>query len=52
MQVQLFVQKKNIKDSIEATGKLSKQLSSLIRENMDLFYSFDVVKIYYDNGCN
>lgn len=35
MQVQLFVQKKNIKDSIEATGKLSKQLSSLIRENMD-----------------
>lgn len=50
MQVQLFVQKKNIKDSIEATGKLSKQLSSLIRENMDLFYSFDVVKIYYDNG--
>ena len=37
MQVQLFVQKKNIKDSIEATGKLSKQLSSLIRENMDLF---------------
>ena len=50
MQVQLFVQKKHIKDSIEATGKLSKQLSSLIRENMDLFCSFDVVKIYYDNG--
>lgn len=46
----IYIEKKHIKDSIEATGKLSKQLSSLIRENMDLFCSFDVVKIYYDNG--
>ena len=39
----IYIEKKHIKDSIEATGKLSKQLSSLIRENMDLFCSFDVV---------
>ena len=46
----MYIEKKHIEDSIEATGKLSKQLSSLIRENMNLFCSFDVVKIYYDNG--
>ena len=46
----MYIKKKHIEDSIEATGKLSKQLSSLIRENMNLFCSFDVVKIYYDNG--
>lgn len=46
----IFIEKKHVSDSIEATGKLSKQLSSLIRENMDLFCSFDDVKIYYDNG--
>ena len=37
-------------DSVEATGKLSKQLAAFIRENMNFFYSYDVVKVYYDNG--
>ena len=46
----IYIEKKHIEDSVEATGKLSKQLSSLIRKNMDFFCSFDVVKIYYDNG--
>ena len=46
----IFIEKKHIGDSVEATGKLSKQLSAVIKENMDLFYSFDIVKIYYDNG--
>ena len=46
----IFIEKKHIKDPVEATGKLSKQLSALIKENMGLFYSFDTVKIYYDNG--
>lgn len=25
-------------------------MASFIRENMEFFYSYDIVKIYYDNG--
>lgn len=46
----IYIEKKHIDDYMEATGKLSKQLSSIIRENLKYFTSFDVVKIYYDNG--
>ena len=44
------IEKKHIKDSVEATGKLSKQISSFIRNHYDEFLAFDDVKIYYDNG--
>lgn len=46
----IYIEKKHIKDSIEATGKLSKQLATFIRDNYGFFCSFDFVKIYYDNG--
>lgn len=46
----IYIEKKHISDSVEAIGKLSKQLSIFIRENTEFFNSFDVVKIYYDNG--
>lgn len=46
----IYIEKKHIEDSIEATGKLSKQLATFIRANMDYFFGFDQVKIYYDNG--
>lgn len=46
----IYIEKKHIEDTIEATGKLSKQLAMFIRDNIDFFYSFDVVKVYYDNG--
>ena len=46
----IIIEKKHIYDSIEATGKLSKQLAAFIRKNMEFFYSYDIVKIYYDNG--
>lgn len=36
--------------TVEATGKLSKQISVFIREHYDFLLSFDLVKIYYDNG--
>ena len=45
-----YVEKKHIKDSIELTAKLSKQISQFIKENLDFFNSFDDIKIYYDNG--
>lgn len=46
----IHIEKKHIEDSVEATGKLSKQLAAFIRENYQLFYDYDAVKIYYDNG--
>ena len=44
------MRKKHITDTIEASGKLSKLLASFIRENYDIFLSYDKIKIYYDNG--
>ena len=44
------IEKRHIKDSVEATGKLSKQVSSFIKNHYDEFLAFDDVKIYYDNG--
>ena len=48
--VSFSIEKKHIKDSVEATGKLSKQISSFFRSHYDEFLTFDDVKIYYDNG--
>ena len=44
------INKKHIQDVVEATGKLSKQISQFIRDHYEDFLSFDDVKIYYDNG--
>lgn len=46
----IYIEKRHIKDMIEATGKLSKQLAGFIRDNFQFFQKYDVVKIYYDNG--
>ena len=46
----IFIEKKHISDEVEATGKLAKALSLFLRENLLFFTSFDIVKIYYDNG--
>lgn len=48
--VTLYIEKKHIISPPEAIGKLSKQLSNIINSHMNLFTSYDVVKIYYDNG--
>lgn len=45
-----YIEKRHISDVVEATGKLSKQISQFIREHYEEFLSFDDVKIYYDNG--
>lgn len=46
----IYIEKKHINDSIEATGRLSKELARFIRDKYSFFCEFDVVKIYYDNG--
>ena len=45
-----YVEKKNVGDSVECAGKLSKKLSEFIREHLEYFLSFDSIKVYYDNG--
>ena len=44
------IEKKHISDVVEATGKLSRQISLFIHDHYEEFLSFDDVKIYYDNG--
>ena len=46
----IYVEKKHLNGSIEMVGRLSKLLSRFIRDNQDFFYSYDTVKVYYDNG--
>ena len=44
------IEKRHISDSIEATGKLSKLISTFSHSHYNEFLEFDCVKIYYDNG--
>lgn len=44
------IEKKHFSDVIEATGKLSRQISRFVNDHYDEFLAFDDVKIYYDNG--
>ncbi len=45
-----YIEKRHVEDVVEATGKLSKQISGFVREHYEEILSFDNVKIYYDNG--
>lgn len=45
-----YIEKKHINDVIEATAKLSKQISMFLKDNMEFFNAYEVVKIYYDKG--
>lgn len=45
-----FIEKKQVGDVVEATGRLSKEISAYIRDNYQFFLAYDIVKIYYDNG--
>ena len=45
-----YIEKKQVEDVVEATGKLSKEISTYIRGNYQSFLEYDIIKIYYDNG--
>lgn len=45
-----YIEKKQFDNSLEAIGRISKQLSIFIREHLQFFFKFDTVKVYYDNG--
>ena len=46
----VYIEKKHVEDLVDATGKLSRQLASFVRNNQEFFKSFDSIKVYYDNG--
>lgn len=45
-----FIEKKHIENITDATGKLSKQIGAWVKDNFEMLLTYDVVKIYYDNG--
>lgn len=45
-----YISKRDASDSVDATGKLAKAISRFLNDNLDFFLSYDVVKVYYDNG--
>ena len=45
-----YIEKKHIKEPIEVYTKLTKQLSIFIKDNLEYFNNYDIIKIYYDNG--
>ncbi len=45
-----YIEKKQFDNSLEAIGRISKQLSVFIRDHLEFFFEFDIVKVYYDNG--
>ncbi len=45
-----YIEKKHISDVVEATGRLSKQISRFVKDNYEEFLFYDDVKLYYDNG--
>ena len=46
----VYIEKKQVEDVVDATGRLSKEISAFIRTNYNYFQQYDVVKVYYDNG--
>ena len=48
----VYIEKKHVEDLVDATGKLSRQLASFVRNNQEFFKSFDSIKVYYDKYFN
>lgn len=45
-----FIEKMHIPDAVVASGRLSRQISQFIMGHWDEFRSYEIIKIYYDNG--
>ena len=46
----IYIEKKHMEDDVEMVGRLSVELKRFIQDNLEYFLSFDVIKVYYDNG--
>ena len=45
----IYIEKKHISDEVEAAGKLAKQLSHFLRENLSIFASYDTTTDFFTN---
>ena len=45
-----FIEKRQIENITDATGKLSKHIGTWVKNNYETLLTYDIVKIYYDNG--
>lgn len=48
--ISTFINKKDCSDIVSMTTRLSKNISSIINDNLDFLKSFDEIVVYYDNG--
>ena len=46
----VYIEKRQMNDSVQAVASLSRQISSFIVDHYEAFHAYDAVKIYYDNG--
>lgn len=46
----IYIEKKHMEDDIEIVDRLSTELKRFLSDHLEFFQSFDVVKVYYDNG--
>ena len=46
----IYIEKKHFDNIDDETSHLAKDLSQFIKNNLLFFQSFDIIKIYYDNG--
>ena len=46
----VYIEKRQIKDSVQAVARLSRQLSAFVVDHYAEFQGYNSVKIYYDNG--
>lgn len=46
----VYIEKKHISDEVAVAAELSKQLATFIRSNYEKLLSYDIIKVYYDNG--
>ena len=44
------IEKRQVGDAVEASGRLSRQIAAFVRAHYDVFLSYSAVKIYNDNG--
>lgn len=45
-----YIEKKHTDNEYEMIAKLAKELSDFLRQHYPYFLSFDIIKLYYDNG--
>lgn len=46
----IYIEKKHMEDDVEIVDRLSTELKRFLSDHLEFFQSFDVVKVYYDNG--